>query len=304
MFYLARRFNRTNISDAEHAVIASSSAGPAHLMWYVPPSGKRGVRRLDRLFRGPVPIAIFRSAWGDPNALFVGIKAGYNQVNHGHLDLGSFELDALGVRWARDLGSDNYNLPGYWSGRRATGRRWKYYRLNSLSHSVPLINGRNQAHDAVAKVVKFKSKDEPFAVIDLTTAYKKSASKVMRGLKPVCGRKAVLVQDEFKLTGDTPAEITWAMTTDAKITVQSKTVAELTLDGRKLAARILSPAGAEFAVESAEQKPPQKANKGVSRLLARVNGAKGSVRIAILLAPGWKGFKPPTAMKLIPLERW
>jgi len=28
---------------------------------------------------------LFRSSWGDPNAIFVGIKAGYNQAHHGHV---------------------------------------------------------------------------------------------------------------------------------------------------------------------------------------------------------------------------
>jgi len=276
-------------------------------MWYVPPSGKKETRDLARLFRGSVPVALFRSSWGDPEALFVGIKAGYNQVNHGHLDLGNFEMDALGVRWSRDLGSDNYNLRGYWDSRRDTSRRWKYYRLNSQSHSVPLINGASQSANGKAAIIKFEaSKPQPLVVIDLTSAYPKTASKAIRGLKLVCNRKAVLVQDEFELTGANgkPAEITWAMTTDAKIAIKSKTLAELTLDGKKLSARILSPTGAEFAIESAEQKPPQKSNKGVSRLLARVKGAKGAVRIAILLAPAWKGFNPPPTIPLAPLSKW
>ena len=305
MFYLARKFKRPFISDAEHDMIARRSATAEHVMWYVPPTGKKAPRDLARLFGGSVPVALFRSAWGDPEALFVGIKAGYNQVNHGHLDLGNFEMDALGVRWSRDLGSDDYNLPGYWDKGRDTGRRWKYYRLNSQSHSVPLINGENQSAAGKAAILKFEaSKPQPFVTIDLTSAYKKAASKATRGLRLVCDRKAVLVQDEFELTGDKPAEITWAMTTDAKIAIKSKTVAELTLDGKTLIARILSPSGAEFAVESAEQKPPQKSNKGVSRLLARVKGAKGAVRITVLLAPAWKGFKPPAAIPLAPLSKW
>ena len=86
---------------------------------------------------------MFRSAWDDPAALFVGVKAGYNQVNHGHLDLGNFELDALGERWARDIGSDDYNLPGYWSGGRG-GKRWSYYRLGSESHNVCMLGGAQQ----------------------------------------------------------------------------------------------------------------------------------------------------------------
>jgi len=305
MFYLARKFKRPFISDVEHDMIAKRSATAEHVMWYVPHSGKKSPRDLARLFRGSVPVAVFRSVWGDPDALFVGIKAGYNQVNHGHLDLGNFEMDALGVRWSRDLGSDNYNLRGYWDSRRDTSRRWKYYRLNSQSHSVPLIDGANQLAHGKAAILKFEaSKPHPLVVIDLTSAYKKAASKVTRGLRLVCDRKAVLVQDEFELTGDEPAEITWAMTTDAKIDIKSKTVAELTLEGEKLTARILSPAGGKFATESAEQKRPEKSNKGVSRLLARVNGAKGSVRIAVLLAPAWKGFTSPAAMPLTPLAKW
>ncbi|MBL7219465.1 MAG: heparinase II/III family protein [Phycisphaerae bacterium] len=305
MFYLARKFKRPSISDAEHDMIARRSATPEHVMWYVPSSGKKTVRDLDRLFRGSVPLAVFRSSWDDSDALFVGIKAGYNQVNHGHLDLGNFEMDAMGVRWSRDLGSDDYNLPGYWDSRRDTGKRWRYYRLNSQSHSIPLINGANQSANGVAGILKFEaSRPQPLVVIDLTSAYKKAASKTARGLKLVCDRKAVLVQDEFELTGEKGAEITWAMTTDAKIAIKSKTLAELTLDGKKLTARILSPSGAEFAVESAEQKSPQKSNKGVSRLLAQVKGAKGAVRIAVLLAPAWKGFTPPAAMQLTPLGKW
>ena len=158
-----------------------------------------------------------------------------------------------------------------------------------------------QAAAGKAAILKFEAAK---VVIDFTSAYKKAVSKATRGLKLVCGRMAVLVQDEFELTGTKGSEITWAMTTDAKIAIKSKTLAELTLDGRKLVARILSPTGAEFAVESAEQKPPQKPNKGVSRLLARVKGAKGTVRMAILLAPAWKGFTPPAAMQLTPLGKW
>ncbi len=304
MFYLAKKFNRPFISNAEHDMIAKRSASAEHVMWYVPPSKKKTARDLDRLFRGPVPVALFRSSWGDPNELFVSIKARYNQVNHGHLDLETFELDALGVRWSRDLGSDYYNLPGYWD-KRPGGRRWKYYRLNSQSHSVPLINGADQAGDGKAAIIKFEaSKSQPFVVIDFSSAYKKAASKATRGVKLVCGRKAVLVQDEFKLTDNKGAEISWAMTTDAKIDIKSKTLAELTLDGKKLTAKILSPSNAEFATESAEQKKPEKANKGVSRLLAKVKNAKGSVRISILLAPAWKGFDPPTALPLTPLAKW
>ena len=303
MFWLARTYNNSLYAEAEHAEIAKSDASAQHVVWYVQaPREIPAAKDLDRYFRGPVEIAVFRSAWDDPEALFVGVKAGYNQVNHGHLDLGNFELEALGVRWARDLGSDNYNLPGYWDKRRG-GRRWSYYRLNSKSHSVPLLDGEDQDPLATSKFIKFQTeKSSAFVLVDLTSAYKKSANKVTRGVAMVENRRAVLVQDEFDI--EKPCEIIWAMTTDAKINIKERDTAVLTLGARKLIARLLSPSAAGFAVESAQQKAPQKTNKGVRRLIVRLPNARGSVRVAILLSPIWKDKEIVTKVPIKPLAQW
>jgi hypothetical protein len=283
MFWLAKTYGNPLFADSEHAVLSNANASPEHVIWYQPSSGgKPYPEMLDHYFRGLVEVVTFRSAWNDPDALFVGVKAGLNQVNHGHLDLGNFEFDALGCRWARDLGADNYNLPGYWDKKRA-GERWSYYRLNSASHNVPMLNGQNQDEFAGAKFIKCQTNiPSPFAVVDLTNAYKNLAQKVLRGISMAEGRRALLVQDQFELTA--ACEISWGMTTDADINLKGQT-ATLTLDGQKLIAKILSPADAAFTSESAEQKPPQKTNEGVSRLVVKLQNAEGSVRIAVLLSP-------------------
>jgi len=302
MFWLARTYRNSLYAESEHAEIAGRSADPQHIVWYVPPPSKKMYKDLDWCFRGPVEVAVFRSAWDDPEALFVGVKAGYNQVNHGHLDLGNFELDALGIRWARDLGSDNYNLPGYWD-RKPGGKRWSYYRLNSKSHNVPLLDGEDQNPMATARFVNYVTKkNSTFVLVDLTSAYNKFARKVTRGVAMVQDRRAVLVQDEFEI--EKPCEVTWGMTTGADIAVKKNGTATLTLGGRRLIARVLSPAGAEFAAESAEQKPPQKTNKGVKRLVVRLSGAKGNVRVAVLLSPAWKEGNVVKTAEVIPLEEW
>jgi hypothetical protein len=290
MFWLARTFDNPFLAQSEHAVIAKRGASPRHVVWYV----------LDRYFRGPVEVAVFRSAWDDPEALFVGVKAGYNQVNHGHLDLGNFELDALGVRWVRDLGSDNYNLPGYWDSKRG-GKRWSYYRLNSKSHSIPLLNGENQDPMATSKFIRFDSRESfAHALVDLTSAYEKFARKVTRGVA-ISGRREVIVQDEFEI--EKPCEVVWALTTDAEITFDKEWIARLTLDGKELVARVLSPHHAPFTIESAEQKPPQKTNRGVRRLIVRLPKAEGSVRVAILLSPVWKK-DHVSSVQVKPLAEW
>jgi len=303
LFWLARAFNKPFYAHDERAILAKYRAGPQHVVWYMPePSGKLPARDLDRYFRGPVEVAVFRSAWDDPEAIWVGVKAGYNQVNHGHLDLGDFELDALGERWVRDLGSDDYNLSGYWDKGRGGGR-WNYYRLNSKSHSVPLLGGEDQDPMATSKFIKFESeKSSAFALIDLTSAYEKFSKKVTRGIAMLGGREAVLVQDEFEI--EKPCELVWAMTTDAEISLEKEWIARLTIDGKELVARVLSPYHAPFTVESAEQKPPEKANKGVKRLILRLDDAKDNVRVAILLSPVWKGGRYKSSVELKPLAEW
>ncbi len=303
LFWLAWTFDKPFYAHEERAMLAEHRASPQHVVWYMPePGGKLPVRDLDRYFRGPVEVALFRSSWDDPEALWVGVKAGYNQVNHGHLDLGNFELDALGVRWIRDLGADNYNLPGYWDSRRG-GKRWSYYRLNSKSHSVPLLGGENQDPMATSKLIKFESKkSSAFALIDLTSAYEKYARKVTRGIAMLEGREAVLVQDEFEI--EKPCELVWAMTTDAEITLEKEQIAKLTIDGKELVAQVLSPNRATFTIESAEQKPPERTNKGVKRLIMRLDNAKDNVRVAVLLSPVWKNDRYVPSAKLEPLEQW
>jgi hypothetical protein len=303
MFWLARTFGNSRFSDAEHGIIRADRIDPFHIIWYVPPSGQTPVARdLDRLIRGQVETALFRSAWDDPQALFLGVKAGYNQAHHGHLDLGNFEMDALGVRWARDLGGDSYSLPEYWHYQQG-GTRWTYFRLNSFSHNVPVLGEENQDANATAKMTRFETSETfPFAEVDLTEAYAAHASSVRRGVALVGKRRAVLVQDEFELGA--PCELVWGMTTDAAITLEKPGVARLRLKGRELSARILSPLGAEFTVESAEQVPPQKTNRGVSRLLVHLPKAKINTRIAILLAPQWQDGISLRETPVKPLKDW
>ena len=147
------------------------SPAPLDLVWFdsqAPGSSSRDLD-LDKYFRG-VEVATFRSAWNDRDAVFVGFKAGDNKANHSNLDLGTFVLDALGTRWALDLGADNYNMPGYFG-----KQRWTYYRMRAEGHSVLAINpGMEPDQDpaAAAKIVRFQSNPQrAFAVADLTPAY-------------------------------------------------------------------------------------------------------------------------------------
>ena len=66
-------------------------------------SSRSAARVLDTTMGGEIGQAF------TPDASFLGVKGGMPKYNHGHMDVGSFVFDADGVRWAEDLGSQNYH---------------------------------------------------------------------------------------------------------------------------------------------------------------------------------------------------
>ncbi len=295
-FFLARRFG--NPVFAEHEA-ATPRPGPLDLLWYMKVSGPSPLDRLplDRWFQG-VQVVTFRSSWKDPMALFLAAKGGDNQANHAHLDLGTFVLEGGGVRWAMDLGADDYNLPGYWS-RGPHGMRWKYYRLRAEGHNTLVIDpgkGPDQDPSAKAEVVKFTSgPKEGKVVLDLTRAYRGKAGRVLRGFLFLRGRGGVLVQDEVTPGGGKAVDLWWFLHTRAGLRLEKGGRGALfTRGGRLLEATLLQPGHAKFQVLPAAPLPEsphpkgQRENKGVRKLSIRLHG-KGKVRVAVflrLLPPG------------------
>lgn len=303
LFYLSRRYSDPLLAQWEYAQIDKHGAEHTHLLWHVDrPQGEMPDLDLDRQFRGPVPIAVFRSAWHDPDALFVGVKGGYNLVPHGHLDLGNFELDALGVRWAFDLGSDDYNLPEYFS-MGVGARRWTYYRMHNHSHNVPTIDNATQWPLASASITRFESTSiSGLAIVNLTEAYAPQARRAMRGVAMAAYRRYVVVRDEIDLRR--PAEIAWGFCTTADIDLSDPREARLTQDGKAIRVRLLSPEGAAFAEESARQEPPEKTNEGVRRLMIRYGAPEGETTVTVQFVPEWPDGGEISRPRPVALSKW
>ena len=279
-----------------------------HAVWFPERQPDAAITRppLDAHFRGPSELAVFRSAWDDPRALWVGFKAGSNSVNHAHLDLGTFTLDADGIRWAVDLGRDDYNLPGYWERATVKSQRWQYFRLNNHGHNTVTPGTLLQEPAAVAPILHFASTPaRAFAVADLTTAYPGAATRFLRGLA-MLDRNRVLVQDD--VTGLAPGvPLTWRMLTATNVTLDSPRRATLTHAGRTLTLEILQPSSAAFIARHA--KPPtvvENQNKGITVIEATLPAAetRRDVRIAILLTPIGELWGTSEAPEIVALEKW
>jgi hypothetical protein len=295
LFWLARRYDLPVLAVAQRQ-LAGDSGATGDLMWYDPRGSIADIKRLplDARFQR-IHVTVMRSAWQDPQAIYLGFKGGDNKAGHAHLDLGTFVLDAMGERWACELGADEYNLPGYFG-----GQRWAYYRLKTEGQNTLTLNGENQNPTAAAPVVGFTSSvDGARAVADLSQAYKAAGTaRVQRGVALRDNRRRVLVQDELQLSK--PVDVLWTMHTRARVSLAGSR-ATLRQNDQTLEARILSPVGAQFSFEEVNLPPPQRPTKGLGKLLIRLPEQQGEMRMAVLLTPG---VDQGGDVKLVSLAEW
>ena len=289
LFWLASKFENPAFAALE--MKACEAPRPLDILWGAAWTAKRpamGDYPPARYFRGP-EVATMRSGWSDPNAFFAGFKAGDNKVNHSHLDLGSFVLDGVGCRWGVDLGSDNYNLPGYFGKERFT-----YYRLRAEAHNTLLINpgaGPDQDPKAVCRIIRFQEKPA-FAIADLTSAYATNATRVERGIR-LTGTSGVMVRDEVDVPK--PADIWWLFHTPARVEIAPDgSSALLSLAGKQLRVSMAANAPARFEQRPSEPLPgspnpgKQGSNKETQTLALHFTGVK-ELRLSV-----WFGEKADT----------
>ena len=305
MFWLARRFESPvlNWYQLRHA-----KPSPLDLIFYrggetTPPSEALPEAAF---FAGP-QVATMRSRWEDEEATFVGLKAGRPQDNHGHADVGTFVVDMLGRRWAVDLGSDDYNMPGYFD---RGGGRWQYYRLRAEGHNTLVIDpgeGPAQRVGKTSKITRF-SREGPgaFAVANLAPSYGDRVNKLRRGVR-MRGNGTVIVQDE--MDAPKPVELWWFMHTRAQVDIHDDgNTAVLKQGGEKLRAVLVSPSGVQFETMAAEPLPSspdpdmQADNKGVRKLCIHMPKTE-NVQITVLFSPPGGGNREP-AQDIKPLARW
>jgi hypothetical protein len=257
--------------------------------------------------RGKNPVALLRSSWTDPNAVFVGLKAGSPGVNHGHMDVGSFVMEADGVRWAVDLGMQQYESlesrgVKLWN-REQDGQRWEIFRYHNLSHSTLAVDGQLQRVDGYAAITAHSDRAAfACATTDLSAVYAGQLASAQRGVA-IAGGRYVVVRDEVETAGEART-VRWAMLTPAEVRITGKGRAELTKDGKKLVLHVQQPAGVTLQTWSTA--PPRDydaPNPGTTLVGFEVAvPAQAKREITVLLLPAgteWAATKP-----VGPLRGW
>lgn len=273
-------------------------------------------------------LAALRSAWGDPKAVYFAFKGGNNEVPSAQLDIGSFVLDAGGVRWAVELGAEGDRVSGYDPAPDRT-KRYNFYLAGTKGQNTLVMGGGkdepeekpdpkksggkapppapapgNQELDGKGVFIGFHSTPERgIAILDMNDAYRK-AKVAQRGAMMVRGPQPyLLLQDDLQLRGTTDVE--WKLHTKSEVAATGNK-ATFTQGANNLTAVLLSPPGAQFVVEDPPERPAGEERmrdlrrEKVKVLKVKLTEVKGDQRITVAFA---SGAEPPAA-PVVPLAEW
>jgi hypothetical protein len=283
LFWLAKRYHHPVDAWIERQ---HDKVHPMDLLWFDPDARPASADHLTthHRFHG-IDVAMLRGDW-QHGATYLGIKGGANDAcRHAHYDLGSFVLDADGVRWAVDLGPDDYQLPNYFD----PAARARYYRTSTLGHNTVVVDGQSQAPRAHARIVH--EQFEPGlsrVVLDMTLAHP-GCARARRGFALIDGRHVVIV-DEI-VPGRPLANVVWQMHTTATIELHGRSVMLAQTPARaepaRLFMRIVEPEGQVFAAAPATPSGPagQNLNQGIDKVTIDLGQVKTPLRLTVILSP-------------------
>jgi len=261
---------------------------------------------------GIQPVAAMRSAWGDPRATFVAFKGGLMPNSHAHMDVGSFVLEADGVRWAVDLGAESYpkarangiKNEELFDTRTQASKRWWIFRKGPEGHNLLRFDGAQQEIDGKAEIIPATKKTgAPAYIVDLTSIYKRQVRAARRGFALLPDHR-VGIQDEWT-AADRATEVTWQWLTRAQAKAEADGLT-LTQSGETLRLRVSATDKFTIALEDVSR--PRQAfdspNPGLSRFVIRLTTpANHEGRLVVVAEPSTVGAKL-AAPAMVPLSQW
>ncbi len=223
---------------------------------------------------GILPLAVMRSAWHDSLATMVAIKGGTSNYSHAHMDVGSFILEARGVRWAIDLGTESYDKMraaklDLWNYSQ-NSTRWSTFRVGPEGHNILRFNNEMQISEASA-TINYLPVGNDFVgdVVTLTPLYKGQVEMVNRTVK-LNKDKSVTIEDEWK-TLDEPMNVSWQWLTQARVTQKADGLL-LQQDRKSLMLQIKT--NAEYSLQIEDVAAPANVqdspNPGLTRIVVKL----------------------------------
>ena len=196
---------------------------------------------------GTQPVFLYRKGFASKEDSYLGVKGGSPKNSHAHMDGGSFIYEWAGVRWAVELGNQDYHSLeskgiGIWK-KGQNSQRWQVYRLNNYSHNTLTINDKLHQYEGMVTMTKVHNKKKYKGVdFDLSSLFVDTESVT----------RSILIDNNDKVTcidkiesKNTICSIRWNMTTFAKAEIIDNRTILLEQDGKRLLLRVVSPQKAE-----------------------------------------------------------
>jgi len=295
-FWFAKRFNDAALAQFQYDLcLQHKGVSWMDMLYYNPGQIDHSAKPKDfptEIYIHGIELMSLRDSWND-DALFISFHGGKNNRSHGHLDAGSFDIQAEGEVWANgDLGSDNYTFPGYFSnttvpayfdnpGPQTEPGRFHFYRLRAEGTNSLVFNPStcpDQYEKGEAKPInQVTGANESSYTIDLSDCYQRDVKSYSREILLNKTSKVMSVIDNFKTKR--ASVVWWGMHTKAVIKVfPGGKSAELGIGGKKFYASIVSPADAKFQVLDATYLPGESfpltknsENSGINKLAIKLD---------------------------------
>lgn len=246
---------------------------------------------LDKHFR-VAEIVTMRDSWENGRGFAIAMKGGSSTRVHSHMDLGSFILECVGVRWFTDFGKDAQTYQRHIN----KAGRWDFYRTRAEGHNTLVINpefkgSQKRTEDGIAEFIKFESgKESAVAVLDVSKAYYNDA--LFKRTFTLTRGKEFRIADEIRCTA--PSELFLFYHTDAEIELtKNNRQAILNKDGLSMVVNLVKPLEAQFEVLAAKpltESPIlsfQENNEGTRKLSIHfINAEAVDVEIALRMYNG------------------
>lgn len=216
---------------------------------------------------GEQPLFLYRSGFGSKDDSYLGVKGGTARSSHAHMDSGTFIYEWGGVRWAMDLGNQDYHSLEkrgikIWS-KGQKSQRWSVYRLNNYSHNTLTVNDALHRFEGMAEMVKvYKSGSKNGAKFDMSTIFLdlKSAYRTIYIDKK---DKVTCIDEVLPLV---KSHIRWNMVTPAKAKIIDEHTISLTQGGKEVILRTTTPQAKAYIMSNNTGTEYDVKNKGSVRV--------------------------------------
>ena len=221
---------------------------------------------------GDQPLFLYRSGFESTNDSYLGVKGGTARNSHAHMDSGTFIYEWGGVRWAVDLGNQDYHSLEkrgikIWE-RGQESQRWSVYRLNNYSHNTLTVNNALHRFDGMAEMVKvYKSGNKQGAKFDMSTIFLDLGS-AYRTIYIDKNDKVTCIDEVQPLV---KSHIRWNMVTSAKAKIIDEKTISLTRNGKEVILRTTTPQAKAYILSNNTGTEFDVKNKGTMRVGFDIN---------------------------------